>query len=274
MSAGSVAGLGFLHRSSQSKLAPLRIKLWVTEEAAAYPDCRRRSVEYLRAALAPIRSDVAFSFGRRPVAASGDDRHVERIQWPREVLAGAAGMGAVDPVADVNLLLTDGSVTDSSVGYAYDHIAAVPGAHYIESMPPAESTPTVVEYSASAAVTQLLLHEVGHALGLSHHHGSVAVTSSSVTVSPMVSGYAWASAAVRETELPTQTCTAPPTQPSPHPAPTADIPAGSADRTDTALADDASTAREATDDRTRQLSLKYAPCAERAVRDYAGRGLL
>lgn len=272
LGAGSVATLGLVNRNRRPETAPLEVKLWVTEAAAAYPSCRSRSVEYLRAALAPVDRDVEFSFGDRPITVSGADRQVERIGWPRRVLAGATGAASIDPVGDVNLLLTDGSVSDSSAGYAYGHIATVPGARYIESMPPAESTPPIVDYSPPAAVTQLLLHEVGHALGLDHHHGSIVADSSSVTASPMVSGYAWAPGAVQETELRAQTCSTPGT-PSRRRSDSADA-TGSPRREELSAANGDQQDEPPDGDRARRLSFAYSPCAERVLRDYRGSRLL
>jgi|GEM_PF-479674 len=271
LSAGSVATLGLLNRSSYSDPTPLTIKIWVTEAATAYPSCRRRSVEYLRPALASARPDVSFSFGRQPVSVAGDDRYVERIDWPRQVLAGAAGAGPIDPVADVNLLLTDGSITDSSVGYAYDHIATVPGARYLASMPAADSVPSVVDYSQSAAVVQLLLHEVGHALGLGHQHGSVVASSGHVTVSPMVSGYAWAPAAVQAAELPAETCTEPHTELPPRIDTATDSPADSSPNGGMGRVNDEPTDSGSAAGRDRRLSFAFSPCAERAIRAYPRR---
>lgn len=49
--------------------------------------------------------------------------------------------------------------------------------------------------------TQLLLHELGHALGLRHRDGTITIDGERAVVSPMVSGYAWESPAVRRDQF-------------------------------------------------------------------------
>lgn len=158
------------------------------------------------------------------------DRAIERSAWPRRVTAGLAGLSSIDPVADANVLLTDGRVTGRTAGYAYDHVAAVPGARFLAEMP---RNGMAFDYSVPAAVAQLLLHEVGHALGLDHGHGAVTRDGRRVTVSPMIGGYAWTAGRARRPRI----C--------------GDDPA-------------------AIDGLERRVSLRYSPCGEAALGSYRG----
>lgn len=237
LGAGAVLSLGLAGWETRPPPDKLRIKVWLTDGAATHPACRERAAEYVRQALAPTGHDLELSYGESTLRFDASDRHIEREAWPRRVIEGVAGTGAVDPVRDVNLLITDGTVSGSTVGYAYDHIAAVPGARFLAEMDPVEATSPVVDYSVPAAVTQLLVHEVGHALGLTHDHGSVSVDDHTITASPMVSGYAWAPEEIRTDQLGTLSCGG-------------DVPK--------------------VQQRQRRLSMQFSPCAERAVRSYRG----
>lgn len=228
---------GVARRAGRPPPEALAVKLWLTDEAAAYSACRDRAAGYLRRALTPAGFDVEVSYGGRPLRFEAADRRIERTVWPRRVLASVAGTGGIDPVRDVNLLVTDGTVSGPTVGYAYDHVATVPGARFLAASPPADTAPAVVDYSAPTAVAQLLVHEVGHALGLDHDHGSVDVDETAVTASPMVSGYAWGANGVRAEFLQGSGGTA--TRP----------PVG---------------------DRSRRLSMQFSASAERALRSYRG----
>lgn len=236
LGAGALATVGLGSRTVPDKGERLSVRIWVTEGAADHPASRDRAAGYLRRALADTH-DPDITFGKRPQRFATADRHVERTAWPVRVLAGVGSPSSIDPVRDVNLLLTDGQVAGPTAGYAYPHIATVPGARFLAAMGPAGETPEVVDYSVPAAVTQLLIHEVGHALGLNHGHGSVTVDESTVTVSPMVSGYAWTAAADRPADLDGGGCGA---------------------------------AVPAVDGHRRRLSMAYSRCAAAALHSYRG----
>lgn len=236
-SAATALSLGFSDRLSERRDRCLSIRIWSTEGAASYPGCRRIAETYLRSALGPVGHELEITFGEHPLQFSEADREVERVAWPARVMAGHAGLAAVDPVRDVNLLLTDGQVAGDTAGYAYDHIATVPGARYLAEMQAPESAAPVADYTAPAAVTQLLLHEVGHALGLDHRHGSVNSDESAVTVSPMISGYAWSSERIRRHQVDGRSCGAD------------GLPTGT---------------------NKRRLSMRYSRCAEARLRSYRG----
>jgi hypothetical protein len=233
----AVLSLGLADRTTRSPAAPLTVRIWQTEGAANQPTSRERAAGYVRAALTATGQEVDLSFGDEPLQFEASDRHVEREAWPKRVLAGVADGSSVEPVRDVNLLLTDGAVSRPTAGYAYDHVAAVPGARFLRELPPAEASPPVVDYSPPTAVAQLLVHEVGHALGLAHHPGSITADDETVTVSPMVGGYAWAPETVRSDQLPAGICRGESVK---------------------------------VQDRRRRLSMRFAPCAERAIQSYRG----
>lgn len=178
-------------RGPSEKIA---VRIWSTEGAASYPTSEIRAAQYVRRVLEAAGRRPEVSFGERPLRFEAAERAVERRAWPKRVVEGVVGSAPLDPVEGVNVLLTDGNVTGETAGYAFDHVAAVPGAELLARAPPAEESPPVVDYTAPAAVAHLLIHELGHALGLDHGHGSVSVTDSTVTATPMVSGYAWDSA--------------------------------------------------------------------------------
>jgi hypothetical protein len=156
---------------------------------------------YLGRALRAAHDSVAVEFGGRvAVDAEHGHRAVVSGEWPGKVAAGTVGLGDLDTADDVNLLVTDGdfAATPSAAG-AFD-FAAVSGARHVARMPPVEDCPSVVEVGTPALATQVLLHDVGHALGLRHDDGRVGDDDRPV-VSPMVSAYAWADAGTRERQL-------------------------------------------------------------------------
>lgn len=232
---GAALTLGSTGRLRGQPKRSLSIKIWVTEGAASHSGCRTLAAAYLKRALRPTGHDLQISYGETPQSFSATGHVIGRTAWPKRVLEGFAGQSPINPVRDVNLLLTDGSVSGSTAGFAYVHIATVPGAKFLAEMQASESSETIYDYSAPAAVTQLLVHEVGHALGLDHDHGSVTVDESSVTASPMVSGYAWAPERTRHHHWDGRAC------------------GGSL---------------ESVGDRKRRLSMRFSTCAEAAIRSY------
>jgi hypothetical protein len=240
---GACTSLGVARAAVRAPPEELAVKLWLTQGAASRPSSGARAAGYIERALSEAGVGVTVTVAESAVDVSAvDDRRLERVTWPRLVAQGVANVGGIDPVSDVNLLLTDRAVTGRTAGYAVPNIATVPGASHLAGVAPADESPPVVEFSVPVAVTQLLLHEVGHALGLKHQHGTSTVDGPVATVSPMVAGYAWRR----------------------------DGPDGSRSAGGENVCGEA--IDRVTDER-RRLSLRYADCAATAIRRYRG-GLL
>lgn len=208
-SVGTALSAGLLGRRALADEDPVVVRVWFSERAAEVEGLRTRVQGYLTAALEPVIGAVDVQIDSDPVPLPRESgRRLLSRRWPRLVLEGAGGMRNIDPVSGVNLLVTDGDPTNHPAGFARPHVAATTGASAIARMPPPDEAPTVVPYSTPAAATQLLLHECGHALGLTHGHGSAEETDDGVVVSPMVSGYVWAEESIREKHLdgPTNAC--------------------------------------------------------------------
>lgn len=112
------------------------------------------------------------------------------------VVAGGLGQRDLEPVADVNVLVTDGRMEVAPTGYGVSHIASVGGARHIAALEPFEEslvdgTRWIVPNTAPTRTMQVLVHEIGHALGLDHEHGVAIRTDDAVTAMPMLSSYAW-----------------------------------------------------------------------------------
>ncbi|WP_135820133.1 zinc metalloprotease [Halostella litorea] len=170
----------------------LDVRVWLSERAARRDGAGRRAAEYLALAFGAVRDDVSVTRGG--TVAVGHEHGYEVVrsgEWPGALAAGLAGEGDVDPVDDVNLLVTDGPMADAPTGMGGAHVAAVGGARHLAAMPPADEVGPVVPYSTPARVTQVLLHECGHALGLSHDHGTVERRGEAEVATPMLSSYAW-----------------------------------------------------------------------------------
>lgn len=200
--AGAALSAGLVGRTALGRSEELHVRVWFSTAADEYDAVRARVRGYLRAALEPPVDRLRVELVENPVALPAEGgRQVLARHWLGRVVRGAGGLGDVDPVGGVNLLVTDGDPTAQPAGFARPHVAATTGAAALSRLPPAETSPAAVDYSIRAAAAQLLLHECGHALGLSHGHGSATEDGTSVSASPMVGSYLWAGEDVRRSHL-------------------------------------------------------------------------
>lgn len=187
--AGTIATLA---KRSASTDGTLDVRIWLSERAAGYEGAGVRAAEYVELAFGAVRDDVSVTRGGTvPVQREHGHAVVVSGEWPRTLLSGLAGPDGVDPADDVNVLVTDGPMDAAPTGMGGAHVAAVGGARHLAAMPAAEPSTSVVPYSMPALATQVLLHECGHALGLSHDDGRVDRRDDAVVATPMLSSYAW-----------------------------------------------------------------------------------
>lgn len=185
--------LGFGTHTVSRKPDELPVSIWFSEAASEYSTLPERVSEYIETALAgtDIPTDVTVVDEPVSLPAESGARVLSRT-WPRLVMQGRTGLGDLRPVDGVNLLVTDGDPRTTPSGYGYPGVAATTGAQYMDRMTPVDETPPVVPYSLPSVTTQLMLHEVGHAIGLDHEHGTVFHDGDGVaTTTPMLSSYAW-----------------------------------------------------------------------------------
>lgn len=200
-SAASVATVGTVGYRRREPTDRLEVRIWLSERAAGYDGVTGRLREYLEALLSYGYWELELSVGGT-VAVSREDgaRVTSEGEWPAALASGAVGIGDVDPVSDVNLLVTDGQMTTAPTGFALPQIASVGGARYLATLPPFAELESVRDGGAihrivpnerSIRTIQILLHELGHALGLEHDHGVAFRSGNRVVATPMLSSYAW-----------------------------------------------------------------------------------
>ncbi len=191
-SVGSLLSVGALAYASRDPVDHVDVRFWLSERAATYDGVAETVDAYLATALDLEWWSLEVSFGG---VVSVSTEHGAAVttsgEWPSRVIAGSVGHGDVDPVADVNLLVTDGEMQTAPTGYGLPHVASVGGARHLAeaSAPDRRSTP--LPYTTPNRVAQVLVHEVGHALGLDHDHGVAYRRGDTVVATPMLSTYAW-----------------------------------------------------------------------------------
>ena len=194
---GTVGSVGV----ASTLVGDVDVRWWATPRAARYPGLRERVADYLEVGFGDVALSVNVSYGGVTSFPTEDaHRLVTGGAWPRRLLDGVAD-DRTAPVDDVNLLVTDGSMRRAPTGAGIPYVAAVGGARYIARTPPAEDAERVVPDRLPMRTVQILLHECGHALGLRHDHGTIRESGTAAVVSPMVSGYAWASGPIRRREF-------------------------------------------------------------------------
>lgn len=238
--AGTLVSLPTIGYTTRRDGTTVSVRFWRTPRAARYEGVEARLTELLtRSFDLPFWSLEVSSGG---IADVGTDRAADAVTrgiWPRAVLGGATGVGSVEPVWDVNLLVTDGSLENAPTGYGVPHVAAVGGARELAQLEPVDAIDDPVPNTDGAFAAQVVIHEAGHALGLDHADGRRYADGEASVVTPMLSAYGWQSSPRRE-----------------------DSRCGAAD----GGPDDAESS-------TRLLDLQFSGCARRKLREYDGHHL-
>lgn len=230
----SLPAIGYTTRRDGTTVS---VRFWRTPRAARYDGVERRLFELLTRSLdLPHWTLDVSSGGVVDVETDRAATAVTEGRWPRAILRGAAGVGEVDPVWDVNLLVTDGTLEVAPTGYGVPHAAAIGGASKLAQLEPIGSIDEPVPVSDGTFAAQVVLHEVGHALGLSHADGRHYTDGEASVVTPMLSAYGWQSGG----------------------------------RSKLGRCNAADDEVDVTDPTRRRLDLQFSSCARRKLREYDG----
>ncbi|WP_137291538.1 zinc metalloprotease [Natronorubrum halophilum] len=240
---GSLASVGTLAYATRDPVTTLEVRVWLSNGAATYDGVMDRILEYLEEILALEHWSLELSAGGTVEVSTEDGARVTTSgEWPMAIASGAIGSRDITPAADVNVLVTDGQMERAPTGYGLPHIASVGGARHLSSLdsfdallatPEADVDRWIVPNERGPRTMQILVHEIGHALGLHHDHGVSFRDGDAIVATPMLSSYAW----------------------------TADY-GGDRSRCGESYPDPA--------DHTRKLSLAFSSCAHRDLEAYSG----
>lgn len=189
--AGVATSLGMIGFANRERGDALAVRFWLSERAARYPAVARRVEELVTFALdLPFWTLEVTDGGEVSIDTEHAATATTSGEWPANLLVGALGSD-VDPVPDVNLLVTDGRLDAGPSGYGVPHVASVGGARHLATLDPVEPSTGPVALTHGTFAAQVLVHEVGHALRLTHEHGAAFRRGDAVVVTPMLSAYAW-----------------------------------------------------------------------------------
>lgn len=232
-----VGGLWYGYRPPRESI---ECRFWLSDRAGPDRAVADRIAAYVERALEVAYREVDVSYGG-VVAVEREDGYAVMTsgEWPRRVVGGHLTDTDVDPATDVNLLVTDGPIGRTPIGAGIPHLASVGGARYLGEAPARDEFDVVLPYANGTRAMQVLLHEVGHALGLEHEHGGIEARDGATVASPMVSAYAWADDPASRREFD---------------------------------ADESACGRTYPGDRDgeRSLSFEFSGCARSALREYSG----
>ncbi|NUB93916.1 peptidase M10A and M12B matrixin and adamalysin [Haloterrigena sp. SYSU A558-1] len=243
---GSLTSVGTLAYTTREPVESLEIRVWLSSGAAEYDGVAERLREYLERIFDLEYWTLDLSIGGTvDVSTENGARVTSHGEWPLTLATGAVGAPAVTPVADVNLLVTDGQMRRTPTGYGLPHVASVGGARHLAALasfddllstPAADAERVIVPNEPATRSIQVLVHEIGHALGLDHEHGVSFRHGGAIVATPMLSSYAWNG----DADVDRSACG----RPYPEPA-----------------------------HRPRKLSLEFSACARRELAAYSGSGL-